>query len=444
VPVVDIDHAWQRPGGAGLAALLAARSVPEVVLVTALGRDEEAHRLRSLLEREVTVVPVPLAGNTVCKKRVRVARQSLLRLDSGDGRASTEPLDRRVGYALRAAAAILVADYGRGLTAHPGVRALLAELACTVPVVWDPHPKGSPPVAGSRLVTPNESEALKFLGTQLEPLPLARALARRWRADAVAVTVGRAGAALHTAGGEGQLVPVPSAVRVSSLGHPDSCGAGDRFAAEAAAARLAGESVTTAVVAAVDAASRFISAGGAATLSTTDVGVPRCDRGTRSYSAFEVAARVRRSGGRLVATGGCFDLLHAGHVSLLRRARALGDALIVCLNSDESVRRLKGPNRPIVPAADRIRLLAELISVDAVVVFDEPSPAELLDRLRPEIWVKGGDYSGTPLPEAEVVTRHGGEVVLMPMVDGYSTTHLVDTARAHTPEHTADRRRNRS
>ncbi|HVW45099.1 MAG TPA: adenylyltransferase/cytidyltransferase family protein, partial [Amycolatopsis sp.] len=135
---------------------------------------------------------------------------------------------------------------------------------------------------------------------------------------------------------------------------------------------------------------------------------------------------------RLVATGGCFDLMHPGHIALLRQARELGDALVVCLNSDESVRRLKGPNRPLMRAEDRARVLAELSCVDAVAVFAEDSPAELLDRLRPDVWVKGGDYTGSDLPEGEVVRRHGGEIVLVPTVAGHSTSRLVAAARGAT------------
>ena len=144
--------------------------------------------------------------------------------------------------------------------------------------------------------------------------------------------------------------------------------------------------------------------------------------------AFGLAERVRDRGGRLVATGGCFDLLHPGHVSLLRQARALGDALVVCLNSDASVRALKGPGRPLVRDRDRARLLTALSFVDAVVVFDESSPAAVLERLRPHVWVKGGDYAAADLPERDVVERHGGEVVLVPTVPGYSTSRLVAAA----------------
>jgi rfaE bifunctional protein nucleotidyltransferase chain/domain len=143
----------------------------------------------------------------------------------------------------------------------------------------------------------------------------------------------------------------------------------------------------------------------------------------------EVVSRLRRRGDRLVATGGCFDLLHSGHLSLLQQARALGDALLVCVNSDESVRRRKGPGRPIVPAADRIALLEALEPVDAVIMFDEDTPATLLETVRPDVWVKGGDYTLNDLPEATVVHRYGGQVVIISLVAGYSTSRLASAAQ---------------
>jgi rfaE bifunctional protein nucleotidyltransferase chain/domain len=135
-----------------------------------------------------------------------------------------------------------------------------------------------------------------------------------------------------------------------------------------------------------------------------------------------------------VATGGCFDLLHAGHVAMLETARNLGDCLVVCLNSDASVRALKGPGRPLVPQADRARLLAALGCVDAVVIFDELTPEAVLSRLRPDVWVKGGDYSGgadgrADLPEADVIARSGGQAVVVPYVAGHSTTSMIAAVR---------------
>jgi rfaE bifunctional protein nucleotidyltransferase chain/domain len=127
----------------------------------------------------------------------------------------------------------------------------------------------------------------------------------------------------------------------------------------------------------------------------------------------------------VVAAGGCFDLLHAGHVRLLEAARALGDCLVVCLNSDESVRRLKGPGRPVVPQADRADVLRGLGCVDAVAIFAEDTPAAVLERLRPHLFVKGGDYGARDLPEAEVLARWGGQAVLVPYLEGRSTSGLL-------------------
>jgi rfaE bifunctional protein nucleotidyltransferase chain/domain len=158
------------------------------------------------------------------------------------------------------------------------------------------------------------------------------------------------------------------------------------------------------------------------------VGLDDEDRSAED-DAFAMVERVRRAGGRVVATGGCFDLLHRGHVTLLTQARALGDALVVCLNSDDSVRRAKGDGRPLVTQEDRARVLSALECVDGVVVFDEATPTELLARLRPDVWVKGSDYSHQEMPEAEVVRRAGGRIVLLPVVDGYSTTRLVGLSR---------------
>jgi rfaE bifunctional protein nucleotidyltransferase chain/domain len=137
-------------------------------------------------------------------------------------------------------------------------------------------------------------------------------------------------------------------------------------------------------------------------------------------------AAVRARGGTVVATGGCFDILHTGHARTLRAARQLGDFLVVCLNSDASVRRLKGPARPVNNERDRAEMLRSLHCVDAVVVFDGDTPCEVLRELRPDVWVKGGDYSAETLPESRVVQEWGGQSVVVPYHAGRSTTRLVD------------------
>ena len=424
VPVVDVQARCWRPGGAGLAAVLTARAGHDVVLVTALGTDPAAARLVDLLGSHVEVVRMPLRGTTVCKTRIRAGGHSLLRVDAGDGLAAGAPTGDRFLTVLRDADAVLVSDYGRGVTGNPPVRDALTKLAHRVPVVWDPHPRGAHPVPGCRLVTPNEAEAACTVTVEAGELAAAAALRARWCCDAVAITLGARGAALATEDGC-TAVSVPN-IKVSP--DRDPCGAGDAFAAAVTGALLVNSSVRMAVAAAVRAASRFVADGGAASMRSLPIGQPSSSR----PSARDVVARLRRRGGRLVATGGCFDLLHPGHLSLLRQAGALGDALVVCVNSDESVRRRKGPSRPIVPAADRIALLEALEPVDAVLMFDEDTPAALLETLRPDVWVKGGDYTISDLPEASVLRRHGAQIVLIPLVSGYSTSRIV--AATQTPQ----------
>ncbi|SEH91244.1 rfaE bifunctional protein, domain I/rfaE bifunctional protein, domain II [Mycolicibacterium rutilum] len=422
VPVVDTERIWRRPGGAGLAAVLAARADRDVVLVTAVGDDPDGRALTDLLaEAGVTVVALPMSGSTVCKTRIRAAGQSMLRVDHGEGSAAADPLPAQVVEILGYARAVCVADYGRGVTAHPQIRELLGRVAGRVPVVWDPHPRGEPPVAGCRLVTPNQAEA----GDNS-----AESLRVHWDADAVCVTLGPRGALVATVDGSAHHA-VPDTV--GGGGHGDTCGAGDRFAIAATLALADGKDVHGAVADAVEAASRFVAAGGAVGVSSAAVPGGSADDVQSTAITGDIAEvrdRLRRRGGRLVATGGCFDLLHTGHVRLLRQARDLGDALVVLLNSDASVRALKGPRRPVVADHDRARVLAALACVDAVVIFDEHSPEAALDQLQPDVWVKGGDYAETDLPEAAVVRRHGGEVVLLPTVAGYSSSNLIAAARS--------------
>jgi rfaE bifunctional protein nucleotidyltransferase chain/domain len=330
------------------------------------------------------------------------------------------------------ASAVCVADYGRGVTAHPQLRGLLSSAAQRIPVVWDPHPRGAQPIGGCALVTPNDGEA---------GAATAAALRGRWNARAVCVTRGAQGAVLDC--GEEHPVHLPVPDGHAAAPQQDSCGAGDRFTVAATVELARTGDVQGAVTAAVAAASRFVAAGGASGVSTavavTSPVVSPARAGSEGFGAItgdidSVRDRLRADGVRtLVATGGCFDLLHTGHVKLLRQARQLGDALVVLVNSDDSVRALKGPGRPVMPDADRVRVLAALACVDAVVVFEDTSPETALARLRPQIWVKGGDYADTHLPEAEVVARHGGEVVQLPTVAGYSSTNLIAAANLSAP-----------
>jgi rfaE bifunctional protein nucleotidyltransferase chain/domain/rfaE bifunctional protein kinase chain/domain len=445
VPVVDHDHTTVRPGGAGLAAALAAAAGHDVRLVTALASDAAGAALRAALDAcGVEVVDLGLAGATPEKIRVRAQGRALLRVDRGGAGGPVGAATAAARAAIGWADALLVADYGRGVAAVEGLRTALGHAARRdVPLVWDPHPHGPEPVPGATLVTPNDVEAHGFAAAAeaegparaLEPedhggggaaraVACADLLRARWSAGWVAITRGSQGAVL--AGPDG----VPLAVPAPHVAVGDPCGAGDRFASRAAEALGAGAPVPEAVRAAVAAASAFVADGGAATAGPTLVRGHR-RAAIRPHSTAELLARVRARGGTVVATGGCFDLLHPGHVHTLQSARALGDCLVVCLNSDASVRRLKGPGRPVVEQHDRAEVLGALGCVDAVEIFDEDTPAEVLRRLRPHLWVKGGDYAVAELPEAAVLAAWGGRAVVLPFVEGCSTTRLIEEASLH-------------
>jgi rfaE bifunctional protein nucleotidyltransferase chain/domain/rfaE bifunctional protein kinase chain/domain len=417
VPVLDDVIESSRPGGAGLAALLAVRDGREVVLVTAVGDDDAGRLVVSLLQAAgVDVRAGLLAGETPVKVRIRAGGHAVARLDYGGRGGAVRVSDTGM---VAGAGAVLVSDYGRGVAACPSVRAALAG-AGRRPVVWDPHPCGPPPVTGARLVTPNRAEAGVGADASLgEIAERARWLAEAWEAAGVAVTLGERGALLVEGDGAPLVVPPPAP------GGGDPCGAGDRFAAAAAGALAAGALPSEAVAAAVVAASQYVADGGASAIA------PHPLHPTPADDAWSRARRVRAAGGTVVATGGCFDLVHAGHVRLLESARTLGDCLIVCLNSDTSVARVKGPGRPLQPAEDRAAVLLALGCVDAVAVFDDDTPARVLTELRPHVFVKGADYTLARLPEADVLAGWGGQAVLLPYLEGRSTTRLVKEAARH-------------
>jgi rfaE bifunctional protein nucleotidyltransferase chain/domain len=416
--VIDDPNETVRAGGALLAAIAAADHA-DVVAISALGRDGAADELRSLLTvAGVGLVDLGLDGPTPEKVRVRSGTYTVARIDRAAQPGAVGAMTADARAALAAADAVLVADYGRGLARRPDVRRALGAAAGVVPLTWDPHRRGPRPVRGTDLATPNMDEAHTALGDGLvdgaDPggftaaADLADRLRIEWRCS-VAVTAGSLGAALSTGSGPVELVPT-----IAAQGDP--CGAGDHLAAAYTVARATGADRTRALRTGVAAASAHVAGHGA--------GV----RHLQPTQAVDVAQRTRRDGGTVVAAGGCFDILHAGHVSLLAQARTLGDCLVVCLNGDGSVRRLKGPGRPVNTVADRAAVLLGLSCVDAVEIFDEDTPAAALSRLRPHLFVKGSDYGGAVLPEEPVLETWGGRVVLLAMVGGRSTTRIIQRA----------------
>jgi D-beta-D-heptose 7-phosphate kinase / D-beta-D-heptose 1-phosphate adenosyltransferase len=267
VPVLDVAGETVRPGGAGLAAVLVAGDVP-VTMVTALADDAPASRLRDLLSPALTLVAGPAAGGTAVKCRWRSVDRPLLRTDSGEGRPGPgfgAAVADGLWAALATAGAVLVADYGRGVTADREVRdALAVAVARGIPVVWDPHPRGPDPVAGVTVATPNLAEARRFAGPAGDTAEAAgRRLLQRWSCAAVAVTVGERGALLTRPG------RAPLTVAAPHVDGGDPCGAGDAFSGALARRLAAGVPMADAARAAVATAARFVADGGAGTVRWT-------------------------------------------------------------------------------------------------------------------------------------------------------------------------------
>lgn len=428
VPVLTDLTERTRPGGAALAATLAAAHPDALVtLVAPVPDDASGRELCRLLPERVTLIGLECDGSTAVKTRLRAGRQSVARLDRGSERNRVRTVPDAVRPALAGADAVLVADYGRGCTDAEPIRALLSEAAHLRPLVWDPHPRGREPVLGTLLSTPNATELAGFLGqppsAALDALTAqARRLRAQWQLPWLVTTLGERGALLQ--GGDGPYLVAAEAAP------GDPCGAGDAFAAALTLALSRGALPSEAVEQAVAAAGNYVRSGAAIPVTSAGPAAGPAEP-VAGESLEALLSRVRGAGGTVVATGGCFDLLHPGHVAVLAAARAWGDCLVVCLNSDRSVRRLKGDDRPVQNQDDRAAVLSALRWVDAVVIFDEDTPERALSRIRPDLWVKGGDYAGLELPEAAVLAEWGGVTATVPYQPGRSTTALVRRARAN-------------
>ncbi|MDQ0028580.1 PfkB family carbohydrate kinase [Arthrobacter bambusae] len=421
VPVVDVSKEEARAGGAGLVARMLANEDHRTTLVTVLADDEPARRLHETLGG-IRMVAGPSKAQTPVKTRVRANGQSIVRFDHGWRKPPMPEVSDAMLREVAEADAVVVADYGRGLAANHRLRSLLESMADTAHIVWDPHPAGAPPVSGVSVVTPNLAEATLMASSFAaatglpgnRPAALASALLDHWSSQAVVVTLGSQGALFMDRRSRSPLsIPVPSAIP------GDTCGAGDKLAASLVARLAEGLGTEEAVVVAVNDAAEYLRAGGVGALARSFPSTFPTEA-----DALALARRIRSRGGTVVATGGCFELLHAGHVRSLTAARSLGDCLIVCLNSDDSVRRIKGEQRPIMMQEDRKELLLAMECVDAVLVFDEDTPAACLDMLRPDLWVKGGDYDAAQLPERELVESWGGSCTTVPYYPARSSSHF--------------------
>jgi len=443
VPILRVVEQRDLPGGAGnvLRNLTALGATGH--LVATVGDDEAGTRLRALILDEETAAEdlVTATGRaTTVKTRYLAGGQQLLRSDIEESRPLPEAIGRdlrsAVTAALSEADALVLSDYGKGVLDAQTLRhALDAAVEAGVPAVVDPKGPDYARYRGARVVTPNQAELAAATDQPAdgdrETEAAARSLAARLDGTAVLTTRGARGMTLVD--GTGPAQHLPAAAREVF----DVSGAGDTVVAVVAAGLAAGLDLTDAARLANAAAGVVVGKVGTATLRPAElIEALQADRRhapeakwADAAAAAEQAARWRRAGLRVGFTNGCFDLLHPGHVHLLRQARAACDRLVVGLNSDASVRRLKGPGRPVQDEAARTVVLAGLASVDLVVRFAEDTPLALIDALAPDVLIKGADYTRAEVVGAEAVEARGGRVLLVPLAEGHGTSRTLERIR---------------
>ena len=440
VPVIRARLRDEKPGGAANVAMNLAGLGASVTLLGFAGDDPEQHRLEALLAfrgiepRLIATSQMP----TTTKLRILSGHQQMIRLDT-EGQRGFSDLDcRKLAHkaqdALDGVAVVVLSDYAKGTLSESLCQLLIEEARRRkIPLLVDPKNRSFLRYRGATTICPNLKELSAATGesrTDLDRLLLAgQALVPALALEFMAVTLGEKGIALLRS--DSQL-HVPAVARQVY----DVSGAGDTVIAVLALAIASGMPREAAAKLANIAAGIVVGKVGTVPVEREELLGALSEQQAaaideKMFSLNRLLAQVSRwrsSGQRIVFTNGCFDLLHVGHIRLLEEARRKGDRLVVGLNSDASVRRLKGPSRPLVEERERALVLAALSAVDAVVVFGESTPLRLIEVIRPDVLVKGGDYTQQTVVGAREVQAWGGRVELIPLVGGISTTRLIATA----------------
>ena len=432
VPVVKVEQHEDRPGGAANVALNVTALGAGVSLVGLVGEDEAGAALESQLQSaRVNCAFSKTSGEpTITKLRVISRHQQLIRLDFEEPFSNdyadqiaeaTDPLLSNVGV-------IVLSDYGKG-TLSDCQRLIQQAKAQNVAIMVDPKGSDFARYRGATLLTPNLSEFEAIVGqckTEEELVRRGKDLAKELELDALLVTRSEQGMTLIRV--DKDELHFPARAREVF----DVTGAGDTVISTLAAALAAGEDLPNAVALSNIAASIVVGKLGTAAISAPELrrAVSKeqgAEKGVVSEEQLLISlADARAAGESIVFTNGCFDILHAGHVGYLEQARAQGDRLVLAINSDESVSRLKGPGRPINPVERRMAVLSGLEAVDWVLYFDEDTPERLLEQVRPDVLVKGGDYGIDGVVGGEFVSSYGGEVRVLSFLDDCSTTAIVE------------------
>lgn len=434
VPVVHIQRTDDRPGGAANVAVNLASLGTSTCLIGVVGKDAAADTLEKILREQGIRCEFSRVADrpTTTKTRVQSRGQQLIRLDQehaaalGDG-ALLEALGKAIGKA----GAVVLSDYGKGALTDVGNMIALCRKA-GVPALVDPKGTDFGKYRGASLITPNQTEFEAVAGASSSDedfVERGRRLIEELDLDALLVTRSEKGMLLIEAGADPLFL--------STQAHEvyDVTGAGDTVIATIAGAMASGQDLSSAAALANVAASLVVRKIGVATVTPSEIRVALHRRGqggrglVERQELLDMVSEARSRDERIVMTNGCFDLLHAGHVAYLEEAKSHGDRLVVAVNDDDSVRRLKGEPRPINPLEDRMLVLAGLAAVDWVVPFAEDTPAALIADVLPDVLVKGGDYRPEEIAGGKEVLKNGGEVHVLAYRGGRSTTQIIDKLR---------------
>ena len=441
IPILTATASEERLGGAGNVAFNLRSMEVEVELVGLVGDDGWGRKLREILEGAgIGSAGLVVDGDrpTSLKTRMVSGVQQMLRVDWEDARelsqTARDELLRRALAKVGEVGAVILSDYGKGVLADEVLRGVIdAARAAGVPVLVDPKGADFTRYRGATLITPNRKEAELALGERLPDLESvergAQALIEAAELDAAVITLGAQGIYFRTRDGRSGR----EATRARAVF--DVTGAGDTVIAQLALFLADGLDLGEAVALANQAAGVVVARLGTNGVTRKELraklreSAPHTGKVLTDGDLEDLLAAWRRERKRVVFTNGCFDIIHTGHVNYLRFARSQGDVLIVGVNDDQSVRRLKGPERPVNTVGDRMEVLAAMEMVDAVIAFGEDTPANIVERVTPDVLVKGEDWADKGVVGREWVEKHGGRVVLAPLVAGRSTTNVLERAR---------------
>jgi len=434
VPVVHVHETDDRPGGAANVAVNLASLGVSTRLVGVVGKDDEADSLRAILKSRGIHCDFHAVEDrpTITKTRVQSRGQQLIRLDQENAAAMPgDEVVKVLKQSIKSASAVVLSDYGKGALADVATMIRVCREA-GVPVLVDPKGADFERYRGASVITPNQSEfelAAGHCRSDEELVSRARKMLDDLSLDALLVTRSEKGMLLLEAGME----PVFLSTQAREV--YDVTGAGDTVIATLAGAVASGQGLPAAAALANVAAGLVVRKIGVATVTPGEISMSLHQRGQGGRGLVGLSelklmvAESRDRGERVIMTNGCFDVLHAGHVAYLEEAKNLGDRLIVAVNDDASVRRLKGESRPINELEDRLLVLAGLAAVDWVVPFSNDTPAELIAEVLPDVLVKGGDYKPDDIAGAKDVLNNGGEVRVLAFRDGHSSSRIIDKLR---------------